>query len=486
MLSAMRLPAVALVLALTPATAIANPVWRPHTRGQYPVGYSVLFRRDSGRSLLNSEGYTVARPVRIDVWYPAARSAQPQLRLGDYVRATARDSDFAKPTAETIRQVEQKFLRDTGASADVLKDEMLARRDAPPRAGRYPLVLYAHTATSSKCFLAEVLASNGYVVMAPQVVGTYEPPLDVAMSGIETQTRDLEFVLREAALRPYVDPTRVAVAGMSFGALSALSLGMRNPSIAAVVSLDGGIGSTANVENFGFERGPFHDVSHFTQPLLHLYGPSVAGTDLGYLTKLEYSERYLIAVTNLTHADFGGTAVVRPGAPVPSFESVLRLVLAFLDTNLKGVHGWQEALPSRDSVTHLTARPHPPRATELAALVKSGSIAALRERYRVLALRDPHPIPVATYRMVVFITSEDGDVTGARDVARLFAEDYSTSARAALTLGSLEERLGNKTEATAAFQRALDLAPADPLLDAAQRAQVAATAKAKLAAPREQ
>jgi dienelactone hydrolase len=288
------------------AFAIALTLWTPPDRGAHPVGYRVITEVDAGRSLRDDAGKVIPRSVVIDVWYPAAKQGAA-MRYGDYVIASGRTRTDAP---------------------DAFDKRMWATSDAQPAKGRFPLVVYAHTDPDQKCFIAEYLASHGYIVASPRTLGTYSKDLDVAMSGVETQTRDLELTIARMSAMPNVDSTRVSAAGMSFGALSAVALAMRNPAIRAVVSLDGGIGSTSNVQNFGFARAPYHSIARLTAPLLHLYGSSVAGTDLSYLRSLDYSCRKLVGFPSMQHADFGGTAALRGDA---DFNTVVRMVREFLD-----------------------------------------------------------------------------------------------------------------------------------------------------------
>jgi pimeloyl-ACP methyl ester carboxylesterase len=449
-----------------------------------------LFARDAGRSLIAADGSVTTRPVRVDVWYPAAKPSRSPVRYGDYVAASRQDLDFSPLDPERVSAARSQFVRERGESAVKLLDEaMLATRAPRPLPGRHPLVIYAHTATASKCFLSEYLASRGYVVMAPQVVGTYEVPLDVAMSGIETQSRDLEFVLALAAARPYVDATRVAVTGMSFGGLSALAFAMRNPAIDAVISLDGGIGSTSNVQNFGFTRGAFHDVARFTKPLLHLHGPLGTPADLDYLRGLDYSERTFVELRGLKHEDFGGLLRARlegDAAAVEAFSEMASTAAAFLDRTVAGQHEKTTSLRNGEhyvAATTLHGRPAPPSATELLRVVSSGGIEALRQHHRVLSGADPHPVPAATYRLMIFTTLEnERDPELARNIARLYLADYPESSRAALVLGNVEARLKNTAAAAALFKRALELAPRDPLLEPGERDTLSAVARQRLEA----
>jgi acetyl esterase/lipase len=108
-------------------------------------------------------------------------------------------------------------------------------RDARPRSGHYPLVLFAGGSPGSPADYAPLLqtwAAAGYVVAAPEFpVSSYAGPDDVAYADLPHQSGDLRFVLRRVlaldakkAGIPTIDGTRIAVAGHSLGGQTALSL----------------------------------------------------------------------------------------------------------------------------------------------------------------------------------------------------------------------------------------------------------------------
>jgi dienelactone hydrolase len=110
-----------------------------------------------------------------------------------------------------------------------------ATRDARPRGGRYPMVLFAGGAPGEPSEYAPLLqdwAVAGYVVVAPAFpVSSYAGPDDVAYTDLPRQSGDLRFVLKRVlALNPekvgipVVNAKQIAVAGHSFGGQTALSL----------------------------------------------------------------------------------------------------------------------------------------------------------------------------------------------------------------------------------------------------------------------
>jgi len=114
-------------------------------------------------------------------------------------------------------------------------NEGAAVTDARPRAGRFPVVLFAGGAPGSPKDYAPLLqdwAGAGYVVVAPEFpVSSLAGPDDVAYRDLPEQSGDVRFVLRRVlqldgakAGIPELDAHHVAVAGHSLGGQTALSL----------------------------------------------------------------------------------------------------------------------------------------------------------------------------------------------------------------------------------------------------------------------
>ena len=110
-----------------------------------------------------------------------------------------------------------------------------ASPDARPRAGPYPLVLFAGGAPGTPADYAPLLqawAAAGYVVIAPEFpVSSLAGPDDVAYADLPRQSGDLRFALRRVLALdaeklgiPEVDADEVAAAGHSLGGQTALSL----------------------------------------------------------------------------------------------------------------------------------------------------------------------------------------------------------------------------------------------------------------------
>ncbi len=180
----------------------------PVNLGADPVGVTTLALHDAERG----------RNITVEVWYPAAeapRSGEPEVY----------EVEAAGFTVARLRSIAN------------------ARREvAPATRGPLPLVLISHGAGSTRfgnVGLAEMLASHGYVVAAPdhkghtvadKVAGISDA--DRARSAFD-RPLDLSFVLDELERRTkgddrrfghLIDMDRVAVAGHSFGGRTALGI----------------------------------------------------------------------------------------------------------------------------------------------------------------------------------------------------------------------------------------------------------------------
>ncbi|HEV7498700.1 MAG TPA: dienelactone hydrolase family protein, partial [Vicinamibacteria bacterium] len=254
------------------------------------------------------------------------------------------------------------FLARNGVAAAGIEDwlaaPLLARADAAPAPGRWPLLLLAQGtggAVQDQAALGETLASRGYVVVttpSPVRLGAkMESDADVPAMA-EEQARDLEMALSAAVSRPMVDAARVGVIGYSFGARPALLLAGRHPEFRALVSLDGGIGSAAAK---GWLSPRALDRAALRTPILHVYEETDedADPDFDLLASLVHAPQTLAKVDGLRHLDFitfGLASALLPSMGGPdahkavALQAVVALAEAFLDAHLRGEGGGWDAL----------------------------------------------------------------------------------------------------------------------------------------------
>jgi len=218
-LAVWSIPGSAAAATTRPVTAVRGlPDASP---GAFPVGHTTLSVPSSGG----------LRALKVDVWYPSRRSRGPKAsyELQPGVDAPAR----------------------------------LAVDEAPPAAGRFPLVVYSHGSGGFSViatFFTEVLASRGYVVAAP------DHPGDTIIDAYRRQVLNGTGALSDAALRDLVanrvgdlprvitavfdapaatakfagkiDRHHVVLAGHSLGGAAAIGTAAVDPRVGAVIAMD--------------------------------------------------------------------------------------------------------------------------------------------------------------------------------------------------------------------------------------------------------
>ena len=177
----------------------------------------------------------------------------------------------------------------------------------------------------------------------------------------EEQAADLDFAIEALGKWPSVRPGPVALVGHSFGARSALLAAMSRRDVAALVSLDGGIGTKTGAGML--ERSRLFDAKELSAPLLHFYEESdpFMTPDFTLLRSLGPAERFVVKVPDVHHIHFTSVGVLISVAPSlakatkagdgtrRSFDAVCRSTLSFLDAAMKEsgsrTKGWTPSDP---------------------------------------------------------------------------------------------------------------------------------------------
>jgi hypothetical protein len=340
-------------------------MWFDLEPGRHAVGFEARFVVDATRQLGAADGTAgyEARPVRILVWYPARAGAGTPMRYGDYLRIEPRDARFldyaASLTARDRDTARRQFSPASDSLLGIVKAlTVAARRDAPPAAGPFPLVLHSlglNDYQLESTVLWEYLASHGYVVaVVPQVGAALGEGLRFGNVELHTQALDLGVAIAELVREPWVDGGRVGLVGHSFGALAALYFANENTDVDVVVSLDGSIGTDAGAE---LARRVGWTFASVTAPLFDLYRARTDAQDRSIVDSLRHIDRYVVilgdtaAPRRATHFDFQNWPVIgavagvedprgarwRPGEQgVRFYLTVCRLTRSFLAGTLKG------------------------------------------------------------------------------------------------------------------------------------------------------
>ncbi len=275
----------------------------------------------------------------VTYWYPALAGGRP-----------AKLRDFSQRWEGLREAITSAGLTETAARA-YGDASVKARWDAPVESGKFPLVLIGQGNLQDaldQAVLAEIVASHGFVV-ATTPSPTLTSPMRTADDVGPTAQKQAEDLLKAAstlAAVGVVDTSRIVVIGHSFGARAALLLAMHDSRIRALVSLDGGIGTSTAQESF--TQAPWFSRERETTPILHFYETADASMtpDFTLLRSLATRDLTLRELKGLEHPHFttaGFQAVVDepwrrltgmgPQGPASLLE-MMETILRFLATHL--------------------------------------------------------------------------------------------------------------------------------------------------------
>jgi dienelactone hydrolase len=197
--------------------------------------YSRVFRKsvDELGRLYTGER---ARPIQTLLWYPSEKTKGPAMTFGDYEKLRQTETDFSNHGSATEQNPSVAGL------SPALGDQLWAVRDAPPKPGHFPVVIYAPSYSNvawENADLCEYLASYGYLVLSSPDMGETSRTMTSDVAGAEAQARDIEFLISYAQSLPNADISALAVAGFSWGGLSNLFAASRDSRIKVLVALDG-------------------------------------------------------------------------------------------------------------------------------------------------------------------------------------------------------------------------------------------------------
>jgi len=170
------------------------------------------------------------------VWYPAERSSERVMTFGDYGALIETETRFNQRVDHGKPQLfVETYMRGT------TEQSAWAVRDAPMKAGRFPVLIYApslNAPATENIELCEFLASEGFVVMASPSMGATSRSMTVDIPGANAEAQDISFLIDFAASLPDTDASEVAVAGYSWGGMAALLAAARDKRVDALISLD--------------------------------------------------------------------------------------------------------------------------------------------------------------------------------------------------------------------------------------------------------
>jgi len=340
-------------------------LWGMLKAGPYAVGYQSSIALDGSRMY---DG-TSARPILLQVWYPAANSDNPKLNYGAYFhvphldqhpRLSDRLQSFARDAAsnDLFKRQTEALLRPAERAAfdRLLNARTTAVFHARGAPGRFPVVLYHPGAGGSfeeNSVLFEYLASFGYIVVSSAFQSPFADSVSNNVGGIERSGADLTFIAGQAQKWANADPGRLAAMGHSAGAQNILQwIGTAQCPAVAVVSLDTTLEYDEFLDWHKDLRAAFRKLDPPNVPVLLLARANPKPRFSAFREYLRFAPRYEGEVAELKHDDFlthGFLGRALTGSAEServrrSYEEVCRTVKSFLDSVFGGT-----AFPPRHS-----------------------------------------------------------------------------------------------------------------------------------------
>lgn len=497
-----RFTTFALVLVGLPHASPAQspPLWGDLKPGPYRVGYRAMYLFDRSRVFSPEFGFDGKpvqgdrdRPLQVRIWYPAQAPREAErMPYGDYLSVPADGvpanvvEGLRDRTLFLHRYSIRKYSLPEGLFERLVTMRTAAVKEAAPAQGRFPVVIYgggAEHSTEENTVLWEYLASHGYVVASVPSMGLHSVSFKAGAAGLETEARDMEFLLGYLHAFPSADPSRLAAMGFSYGGAAALVIAMRNPEVDAVVGFDPSFIS----KRYGvFVRSsPYFDIESVKVPILEFHARNPDDVTYELTDALRYSKRYSFDINGLIHVDFNsypllyGAALGAGGGPNPklaakrtAYEEMLRYTLAFLDTYVKrqgseaaprGPIRWEGYGEGEVQFRYSESLPPPPSASDLLSVIREEGIAHGESIYRELRRRDPGASVLAE-PAIDFIGYTLLDAGKTDEALRVFgwnAEAYPRSASAQYGVAEAYKKKGEAACAARAYRKALELLPSD-------------------------
>lgn len=271
---------------LLAAALAASTLVSPQLTGPFPVGTFDAHLTDSTRA----DPFRPAknRELMVTVSYPAQRRGQPAPWLSESL-ATAIDPIISSPANLGI----------PAGTVDWSGTRRQARVDAPPIKNHWPVVLFSPGLQTLREFYAgaaDDLASRGYVVVT--VSHTYESAAvefpgrrlewgmlqdgkpETMKKAIDARVADMRFVLTQLPrLHKWADPSRVGIAGHSYGGYTAGETMAHDRRLDAGINIDGAMEHTGD----GGSYAPGRVVTEGLDRPFLLFGGDTGGRELSHV-----------------------------------------------------------------------------------------------------------------------------------------------------------------------------------------------------------
>lgn len=331
------------------------------TLGGFTVGFKHYTAIDSTRTYSRWKDYSTKvsyRPIPVSIWYPSKEvNKGTSIKIIDYLNILAAEEEWEGLPEYFMLDWFQNLPR-TSENEQHLSVKAKAFRNATPSQGNFPILIYApsYNASSIENFvMCEYLASQGYIVISSPSRGTEVRTFQGAtVKDMETQARDIQYLIKEAHKLPFANTDKIATIGFSFGGLSNVLAQMQNEFIDATICLDGSIKYQFNT----LKKSAYFDLNKVDVPFLHTAQKEIPeevlkadtidpklNTHFDFYDELSKSDAYKLQFNDLTHLNFSSLSILfeprdkrqdkTDSKIIASYKLVCTYVHNFLDAYLK-------------------------------------------------------------------------------------------------------------------------------------------------------
>ncbi|WP_242535613.1 tetratricopeptide repeat protein [[Muricauda] lutisoli] len=291
------------------------------------------------------------------MWYPSKQNVADSkpLQVIHYFEILKEEEEWEYLPNEQI--LNWFYYPNTPANRKHLEETTTAYANLAFGKSKFPVIIYAPSfqASSIENFaLCEYLANHGFIVLSSPSRGTKTRWFsgDNTME-METQARDVEFLIKEAGKLPISDYDKIAIMGFSFGGLANIIVQNRNDYVKAIISLDG----TERYQYGLLQQSPFFDAKRIDVPYLHMAQKKIPETVLKednidpqlntvfqLFDSITRSKAHKLKFNNLTHGHFSTLGILfgnrdkrqdkSDSEIMTSYKWVSRYTLNFLEASL--------------------------------------------------------------------------------------------------------------------------------------------------------
>lgn len=302
------------------------PLWENLKAGKFSVGFKRIYCFDSSRKYafkylpkVNEDTTLYYRPMILNIWYPTEGKTNylqkyeeyfefraPDsswgnflTRLKDFNIQVAKDNSFAKPVGQNTDQLK--------LFTTLLQTSTSIRCNSEPLKQKHPLILYypgMGGTVEESSVLCEYLSSHGYVVVS----SLYQPNHIKHLYSdwdLDRSCKDRNFILKKLDMEKYIDLSKIALIGFSFGAQSNLYYEIsENSSIKSVVLLDSRLEYSFNCHPTAFKGLPDSLLANKNKIKIPMLCVTESNSTYALFDSLSYCDRKYLRFPYLKHYNF--------------------------------------------------------------------------------------------------------------------------------------------------------------------------------------